>query len=67
MQNKVKKKELNKELVKPSMPTLEEIKLEPVYGSTYCAYSVIENKLKILYENQEKLLQAIKLLSNEHK
>jgi hypothetical protein len=38
----------------------EEIKLEPIYGSTYCQYSVIENKLEILYKNQEKLLQAIR-------
>jgi len=37
----------------------EEIQLEPIYGSTYCKYSVIENKLEILYKNQEKLLQAI--------
>ena len=50
--------------VMPSLPTMDEIKLEPVHGSSYCQYSVIENKLEILYENQEKLLQAIKLLSN---
>lgn len=50
--------------VMPSLPTINEIKLEPVYGSTYCQYSVIENKLEILYKNQEKLLQAIKMLSN---
>jgi hypothetical protein len=42
--------------------TLEKIKLEPVHGSSHCEYSVIENKLKVIYENQEKLLQAIKLL-----
>ncbi len=41
---------------------LDKIKLEPVYGSTYCQYSVIEKKLAILYQNQEKILQAIKLL-----
>jgi len=50
--------------VMPSLPTIDEIKLDPVYGSTYCQYSVIENKLEILYKNQEKLLQAIKLLCN---
>jgi hypothetical protein len=44
---------------------IDEITLEPVRGSTYCAYSVIENKLVILYENQEKILQAIKLLNQE--
>ncbi len=43
---------------------IDEIELNPVYGSSYCQYSVIENKLKTLYENQEKLLQAIKLLAN---
>lgn len=57
-------KALNKALVMPSLPTMDEIKLEPVYGSTYCRYSVIEQKLAILYQNQEKLLQAIKLLGN---
>lgn len=57
-------KALNKALVMPSLPTIDEIKLDPVYGSTYCQYSVIENKLEILYKNQEKLLQAIKLLGN---
>jgi len=61
---KVGTKALNKALVMPSLLTMEEIKLEPVYGSTYCQYSVIEQKLAILYQNQEKLLQAIKLLGN---
>jgi len=42
---------------------INEIELDPVYGSTHCAYSVIENKLVTLYKNQEKLLLAIKLLS----
>jgi hypothetical protein len=41
-------------------------KLEPVRGSECCAYSVIENKLKILFENQEKiyalLLEILKRL-----
>jgi hypothetical protein len=58
-------KALNKALFMPSLPAIDEIKLEPVYGSTYCQYSVIENKLEILYKNQEKLLQAIKLLGND--
>jgi len=44
---------------------IEDIKLRPVRGSEYCVYSVIENKLEILYENQEKILQAIKLLHKE--
>jgi hypothetical protein len=33
---KVGTKALNKALVMPSLPTMDEIKLEPVYGSTYC-------------------------------
>ena len=44
---------------------MEEIKLTPVLGSSMCAYSVIENKLKTLYENQEKILLSIKLLSRQ--
>ena len=45
--------------------TLEDITLEEVFGSEYCQFSVVENKLAILYRNQEQLLKAIKLLSNE--
>ena len=45
---------------------IEEIKLTPVLGSSMCAYSVLENKLKTLYENQEKILLAIKLLSRQN-
>jgi hypothetical protein len=45
--------------------TLENIELEPLYGSSYCQFSVIENQLAILYRNQEKILTAIKLLNNE--
>jgi hypothetical protein len=41
--------------------TLEDIKLEVVLESSHCQFSVIENKLAILYRNQEKLLKAIKL------
>ena len=41
--------------------TLEDIKLEEVFGSDYCKFSVVENKLAILYRNQEQLLKAIKL------
>jgi len=51
--------------VNGSLPSLNEIKLEPVYGSTYCQYSVIEQKIATLYQNQEKILQAIKLLGND--
>jgi hypothetical protein len=49
---------------KPKQETLEEIKLEPLYGSSYCQFSVIENQLATLYRNQEKILTAIKLLNN---
>ena len=45
--------------------TFEDIKLEEVLGSSYCKYTVIENKLATIYRNQEKILAAIKLLSNE--
>lgn len=44
---------------------INKIKLEEVRGSNYCEFSVIENKLKIIYENQEKILKAIKLLAND--
>lgn len=45
--------------------TLEDIKLEKVRGSKNCQYSVIENKLEILYRNQEKILLAIKIANKE--
>jgi hypothetical protein len=44
--------------------TIDSIKLEEVFGSKHCLYSVIENKLSILYRNQEKILSAIKILNN---
>jgi hypothetical protein len=44
--------------------TIDSIKLEEVFGSKHCLYSVIENKLAILYRNQEKILSAIKMLNN---
>jgi hypothetical protein len=44
--------------------TIDSIKLEEVLGSKHCLYSVIENKLSILYRNQEKILSAIKMLNN---
>jgi hypothetical protein len=49
------------------MTTLEQlnnIQLNPVNGSSMCEYTVIENKLAIIYQNQEKILQAIKLLAH---
>jgi len=47
--------------------TIDSIKLEEVFGSQYCLYSVIENKLATLYRNQEKILSAIKILNNGRK
>jgi len=47
--------------------TIDSIKLEEVFGSQHCLYSVIENKLSILYRNQEKILSAIKMLNNGEK
>ncbi len=48
----------------PKQETLEDIELEEVRGSIHCQFSVVENKLTALYRNQEKILTAIKLLSN---
>ena len=52
-----------KEMVKQE--TLEDIELEEVRGSIHCQFSVVENKLAIIYRNQLKILQAIKMLNNE--
>ena len=43
---------------------IEDIELEEVRGSTHCQFSVVENKLAIIYRNQLKILQAIKMLNN---
>jgi hypothetical protein len=43
---------------------IEDIELEEVRGSSYCQFSVVENKLAIIYRNQLKILQAIKMLNN---
>ena len=43
---------------------IEDIELEEVRGSSHCQFSVVENKLAIIYRNQLKILQAIKMLSN---
>jgi len=45
---------------------LENIELEEVLGSRGCQFSIVENKLATLYRNQEKILTAIKRLSNEN-
>jgi hypothetical protein len=54
--------------VNKHLEEINEIELEQVKGSTYCQFSVIENDLARIYRNQEKILQAIKLLSliNSH-
>jgi len=44
---------------------IEDIELEEVRGSIHCQFSVVENKLAIIYRNQLKILQAIKMLNNE--
>jgi len=49
----------------PKLETLEDIELEEVRGSIHCQFSVVENKLAIIYRNQLKILQAIKMLNNE--
>ena len=43
---------------------IEDIELEEVRGSTHCQFSVVEIKLAIIYRNQLKILQAIKMLNN---
>jgi hypothetical protein len=43
---------------------IEDIELEEVRGSIHCQFSVVENKLAIIYRNQLKILQAIKMLNN---
>ena len=40
-------------------------KLEVLHRSSFCEYSVIENKLAILYQNQEKIYKAIGIILNE--
>jgi hypothetical protein len=42
---------------------LENIGLEEVSGSRHCQFSVVENKLAILYRNQEKILKSIKMIN----
>ena len=43
---------------------IEDIELEEVRGSSHCQFSVVENKLAIIYRNQLKILQAIKMLND---
>ena len=43
---------------------IEDIELEEVRGSIHCQFSVVENKLAIIYRNQLKILQAIKMLND---
>lgn len=47
-----------------TLKELDLISLERVEGSTCCLYSVIENDMAILSDNQEKILKAIKLIAN---
>ena len=41
----------------------EETELEEVLGTTLCQYSVIEQKLAVLYRNQVKIFNEIKKLN----
>lgn len=42
---------------------LETITLKPIHKSNLSIYEMTENGLMTLYENQEKILQAIKLIN----
>jgi len=48
-----------------SLEDLNNIELEPIYHTTHCQYSTIENKLATIYKNQEKILDALKLIGNQ--
>ena len=48
-------------------PKQEWPRLTQVLGSNYCLYSVVENKLETLYQNQEKLLAALKMVYDQVK
>lgn len=39
--------------------------LEQVIGSSYCQFSIVENKLATLYRNQEKIYSLLKKLFEE--
>lgn len=36
--------------------------LEEVHGSTFCKYSIIENKLATLYRNQKRIMLVLQLI-----
>lgn len=57
-------KQLDLACVSESLHELKSIELEPVYASSHCTYSVLEYKLETLYKNQQKILDAIKLVGN---
>jgi sporulation-control protein spo0M len=52
-------------IIDDKINTVDEIKLEPIYSGAYQDSKTIEDKLAILYKNQEKILQAIKLIAND--
>ena len=37
-------------------------KLEPVIGSSYCQFSIVENNQARLYRNQEKIYNLLKFM-----
>jgi hypothetical protein len=47
------------EIIKKKFPDLEQ-----VYGSTFCRFSVVENKLAGLYRNQQKIYNLLKEIAN---
>lgn len=41
---------------------IADTKLNEIHGSSMCQFSVIENKLRDVYKNQQMILEGIKLL-----
>ena len=41
--------------------------LEPVRGSFRCQFSIVENKLETLYENQEKIYALLQIILRNQK
>jgi len=41
---------------------IADTKLNEIHGSAMCQFSVIENKLRDVYKNQQMILEGIKLL-----
>ena len=39
--------------------------LKQVYGSSYCQFSVVENKVETLYKNQEKIYALLQKIDSQ--